>query len=112
MNEGLRVREKRAFLSVRFVLSLSLSLSLSPMCSNSSESNSIGEKLIDFYLGAHPPLFLRNTKQNRTVQNETSRMGNIYGILGFIVAFAGILASTFVYSRGYWLFFAVALRPV
>ena len=38
-------------------------------------------------------------------------MGNIYGILGFVVAFAGILASTFVYARGYWLFFAVALPP-
>ena len=38
-------------------------------------------------------------------------MGNVYGILGFIVAFAGILASTFVYARGYWLFFAVAIPP-
>ena len=38
-------------------------------------------------------------------------MGNIYGMLGFLVAFAGILASSFVYSRGYWLFFAVALPP-
>ena len=45
MNEGLCVREKRAFLSVRFVLSLSLSLS--PQCvSNSSESNFLIERKI------------------------------------------------------------------
>ena len=45
------MREKRAFLSVRFVLSLSL-----PRVSNSSESNSIERKIVDFYLGAHSRL--------------------------------------------------------
>ena len=40
------MREKRAFLSVRFVLSLSLSLSLSQCVSNSSESNFLIERKI------------------------------------------------------------------
>lgn len=67
----------------------------------------VGIELVSWIFYSHKStlLFIGLSK------TETSRMGNIYGMLGFLVAFAGILASTFVYSRGYWLFFAVALPP-
>ena len=71
------MREKRAFLSVRFVLSLSLSLSLSPNVSNSSESNFLIERKIGVtFTWARTHANYSYAIQNKTglSKTETSRM--------------------------------------
>ncbi|KFG57091.1 putative NAD(P) transhydrogenase subunit beta [Toxoplasma gondii RUB] len=44
-------------------------------------------------------------------RQESAKMGNIYGVIGMLVAVIGTLVSPFVYDRALWIFFVVCVPP-
>ncbi|PFH32257.1 putative NAD(P) transhydrogenase subunit beta [Besnoitia besnoiti] len=42
---------------------------------------------------------------------ESAKMGNVYGVIGMLVAIVGTLVSPFVYGRAIWIFFVVCVPP-
>lgn len=42
---------------------------------------------------------------------ESAKMGNIYGVIGMLVAVCSTLVSPFVYDRAIWIFFVVCVPP-